>query len=526
MNRLVQTILTNAGVYDKSWMKFLRTWIVISALLLLLTAFVSLSDYHPDEHFQTIEFTNYKLGNIDSSQLAWEFPAHMRPWLQPFCYYILTKVFSLINITDPFVLSMFFRFFSAFFAWVMIVSMQFSAHLLFEDNTQRKAVVIVLSLLAFLPYMFVRTSSESLSSSFSMFGFALLMLGSTSPPHTVLNENTDAVYYQRDYPRSLLFVVGIVWGIAFEFRYQVAFLIAGFIFWMIFVSIKDKKNACLSVGILFCGIIVPILLCTVLDTWGYGTFTIVPWNYLYQNIFLHRAGEFGTLPFYGYIPLMLGNKRVCLMLVVILVGTVVGIIRYPKHPLSWGVAVFLLVHSIISHKELRFLMNILIPSIFLTIYAFHPKTKQDVVLNKIWKFRTSIPAKIFYAFNIGMLLIYFTALNDEDLQFCKYLYYNIKPQSTLYVMKDSPYAPWGEKNIQYNFYKPKGLKIVFVDSINSDIIDGKNEILVVDYKNNMPINSDIFNVSEVYRYKAYNIYSIIKYFIKKEKNIWTLYRVK
>lgn len=467
MNKTINIILRNAGVYDKTWMKFLKTWIFVSLLVLLLTAFFAEGIYHFDEYFQTIEFANYKLGNTDKTQLAWEFNARMRPWLQPFCYYVLIKAFTFFGVTDPFTLVTIFRFVSAVLAWIMIMIsiMMFSAYQLYKSDSQRKALVYILALLSFLPFMFVRTSSESLSSSFSMAGFGLLMLGSAPLP-------ADNSGYKRNYSMGLLFAVGILWGIAFEFRYQCALLIAGFMFWLVFISIHPKKRAFLSIGMIILGIMLSVVLCTFLDSWGYGGFTVAPWNYLYQNIVLGTASGFGESPFYGYIVFMLRNPRRLPFFIILTAGTLLGIARNPKHPLSWGCVVFFVIHSMIAHKELRFLMNMLIPAIFLTVYGFYSKNNGGI-LGRIWNFRLSFPAKLFYAFNVLMFFICFAPFfrDGADEQFDKYLYHKLSVPCTVYAVNKSPFAPFGEGRIEYNFYKPKGLDIVYVKSIDENIVN-------------------------------------------------------
>jgi phosphatidylinositol glycan class B len=514
VGKLKRTMLNNAGFYDKDWIKFVRPWIIICGLILLVTAVFSFGYYHGDEHFQTIEFANFKLGN--SHGLAWEYNAQMRPWLQPAIYYVVCKAFYAINITDPFFLAMIFRFISTAFAFLMIVALFGLAYHHFRDISAKKYAVYVLSLLAFLPFMFVRTSSESLSSSFSMIGFALLILGSTPLP----NEETDDIIYHRNYSLPLLFIVGVMWGISFEFRYQVAFLIAGFVFWLFFISIRDKKQGAKSLAVLLCGIFIPIILCTLLDLWGYGTFTIAPWNYLYQNIFLHKASGFGTMPFYGYIQLMFENKTSFFMFI-ILPGCILGMLRYPKNPFSWGIAVFFLAHSLVAHKELRFLMNILIPAIFSTINGLRIKNTRNILQVKIWKFRKSIFAKVFYGFNIFMLFIYLTILNGDVTGFEKQLYAFIKPSSTVYILNDSPY---GKNGIQHDFYKPKDVSFISVESL--DFIDTSNEVLVISSNEYTNVLND-FTSTEILHYKPKGIYLIIHDYIKNdERKSWGLYSVK
>ncbi|MDR2480745.1 MAG: hypothetical protein LBD07_00425, partial [Spirochaetaceae bacterium] len=411
-----ETFRRNAGLDDTSWVVFVRTYSIVLALILAVTAFLSVGYYHPDEHFQTIEFASYKLGKTAASDLAWEFRSQMRPWLQPACYVVIIKTAALLGVIDPFILALIFRLFSAFFAWLSISAMMFCAYRMFHEQSQRKAVVRLLALFCFLPYYMVRTSSESLSSSFCMMGLALLILGSRSVP------KQDASFYERAYPGALCFVTGILWGLAFEFRYQVAFLIMGFLFWMFFVSIRDKKTGFGKILLIVCGILVPVAGCTFLDSWGYGRFTIAPWNYLDQNIFQHKAAGFGTMPVWGYFLLIVKRP---LFPALLTLGAAVGMWRFKKHPFIWGILAFFLIHSFIGHKEIRFLLNLTVPALFMVVYAAAPKKLEggnDAFFTKLWKLRGSLPAKFVYALNLFLLILYSTKNEQPALYLDRYIY--------------------------------------------------------------------------------------------------------
>jgi hypothetical protein len=58
-----------------------------------------------DEHFQIIEFAQFKLGNSDPSALAWEFHSQVRPGLQPFMCFSIFKFLKFLGINDPYTLS-------------------------------------------------------------------------------------------------------------------------------------------------------------------------------------------------------------------------------------------------------------------------------------------------------------------------------------------------------------------------------------------------------------------------------------
>ncbi|MFZ4477890.1 MAG: hypothetical protein ACOYPR_22025 [Saprospiraceae bacterium] len=80
-----------------------RNLLILGAALCLISAWCTIGYHHPDEHFQIWEFANYKLGHIPASALPWEFPAQMRPGLQPFMAYYLVQISRTLGIDNPFI---------------------------------------------------------------------------------------------------------------------------------------------------------------------------------------------------------------------------------------------------------------------------------------------------------------------------------------------------------------------------------------------------------------------------------------
>jgi phosphatidylinositol glycan class B len=538
---ILEIITTNAGIYDKKWLKFVIKWSIFSVLILFVTAFFSLTYYQADEYWQTIEFAALKLGKTRVESMPWEYSAKMRPWLQPAIYVCIAKIAGAAGITDPFKVSMFFRFFSALCGALMCVSMMFCSYLFFYEDRQRKAAVRTICLLGFLPFMLVRTSSEALSSSFSMAGLALLMLGSIG---SIMS--TGGGGGQRYNPRSKLFITGVLWGIAFEFRYQCAFLVAGFVFWMVFMSIKNKITAVRCAAVLFSGIFISILICTFIDIWGYGEFVFAPWNYLYQNIFLHKADNFGTLPFWGYARLITkGNYFISpskLLVVFLTAGTICAWIRCPRHPLTWGTVLFFAAHCFVSHKELRFLMNMAVPAIILTVYAFSPKNNNENSANrklkKIWQFINKPGLLLlFYAFNICLLLFYTIRLNKVDWALDKYMYHYTTAPFYAFSIGGNPYVPWKDYPNRYSWYKPENITVIEKDSIDNILLEtGKEEFNLIVHGDNdndkITAEHPELLFTTIYRTEKsgwFEIKNIIRSLLgkkKKEGEIWTLYLVK
>jgi phosphatidylinositol glycan class B len=514
---LLALIRRNAGLDDKPWAAFVRTYSIILALILCIIAVISLGYFHLDEHFQTIEFASYKLGRTAASDLAWEFPARVRPWLQPFCYVIIAKIAALASLTDPFALALIFRLFSAFFAWLTITALMFCAYQLFSDQSQRKVMVRVLALFCLLPYYMVRTSSESLSSSFSMMGFALLILGSRAV------SKQEGFSHEREYPGMVCFITGILWGLAFEFRYQAAFLAAGFILWIFFISIGDKKTGAGKVLLILCGILLPVVGCTFIDSWGYGAFTIAPWNYIDQNILQGRADEFGTFPVWSYFLFIV--KRPTFFPIVLTAGTVVGMWRFKKNPLTWAILVFFVVHSLIGHKELRFLLNLLIPALFMTVYACTPK---GAFFTKLWKLRGSLPAKLLYVLNLLMLLVFNTKIEQSSLYFDRYIYRHTTAPFHAYSVGRYIYDEQ-ISGFKVHFYRPAGITIDSRDSLDTVLREAEGQesfFLITSDKNTVSLSAyGPYRVETLYRYEQRDIWSMVERVLENEsKFVWTLYR--
>jgi phosphatidylinositol glycan class B len=409
--------------------------------------------------------------------------------------------------------------------------MMFCSYSLFQEERQRKAAVKTISLLGFLPYMLVRTSSEALSSSFSMIGFALLILGSV--------KEDGASFEKRRYPGKTLFITGVLWGLAFEFRYQCAFLIAGFVFWMLFVSI-NKKDAVKCAAIQFSGIIFSMLLCTAIDVWGYGAFIFAPWKYLEMNIFQNIAGIFGTMPFWGYFDLIVTGcrfKPAVILTILLTIGTLCAWVRYPRHPLTWGTFLFFIAHCLVGHKELRFLMNMAVPSIILTVCAFSPQKNKNSFSNqifeKLWDFLHLFPLKLFYGGNILILCFYLIYLNNSDLAFEKYIYRNTSPPFYAFSVGGHPYGPWGSGELQYDWYKPDNVSIIEKDSYNDILLSNHEKAfnLIVHGDDNKPdmAGNSTFLFDEVRGSKSGLLTDRFKILLglrENEQNSWRLYQVK
>src|SRR5919206_4106439 len=84
----------NLAAHEKSEAYFLwnmKYWLLIGLAFHLVAAYFNAGYYHYDEHFQILEFANYKLGRVPAESLAWEFHEKIRPWFQPAMAYVLIR---------------------------------------------------------------------------------------------------------------------------------------------------------------------------------------------------------------------------------------------------------------------------------------------------------------------------------------------------------------------------------------------------------------------------------------------------
>lgn len=88
--------------FDPALAKTLWRSLALLTAVTIITACFSDLYYFPDEHYQILEFMSLKLGLTAPSDMAWEYAAHIRPWMQPFLYYLIAKPLLLAGIKDMF----------------------------------------------------------------------------------------------------------------------------------------------------------------------------------------------------------------------------------------------------------------------------------------------------------------------------------------------------------------------------------------------------------------------------------------
>lgn len=393
----------------------------VLAAVTLVTGWFSETFFFPDEHFQILEFMAMKLGITAPSDLPWEYAAKLRPFLQPFLYYLITAPLYALGVRDPFALMTVLRLATGIFslAALFVFAQTFMERLTRQD--EQRAYARMLPFMGFLPYLFVRTASETAACAFFMFALVLAQKGGG----------------------KRLAVAGLLAGLAFECRYQTAFMSLGLMAWLWFQA-RIKPGA---LAAFVAGGVAAVALAAVVDRWGYGVWCFPPWNYFDVNLIQGVASKsFGTSPFYAYLYLELGTLFAPITAMLVIAG-IVAAIRSPRHVVTWVTVPFVLIHCLMAHKEERFLFPLAILATTWPVLAF-------ANLPKWWALRHSLLAKLVgwsAAAAMAFLAVYPFGIRPH-MRMAKYLY-NAFPHGL------QAYSFEAERFENYPMVRPKPYRI-------------------------------------------------------------------
>jgi phosphatidylinositol glycan class B len=401
--------------------RFVRAHLAVLFAVTCVTAWFSYGYFHPDEYFQTLQYARSKLGDVPTFFLPWEYAQQMRPWMLPGAYWVVGRVLRALGSSDVFVFAFACRLLTGL-ANVFALARFLRTTLPWAKSDEEKRLhVRVVTLSGFLPYLFVRTSSESASMAALTLGFALLLEDSAPAD----DGRTWSVPKASRAWRGLL--AGFLFGIAFECRFQTAFFVVGVLAWLVVVG-KGTRRPLARIVV---GGVVAVGFGALVDRWGYGNWTFPAWTYFQANILEGAAGVFGSDPPMAYFWMLPANFFMPVVLALLALALVAWF-RCPRHPITWATLPFFLLHNLISHKEERFLFPIATMATAFVVMAlgpsFGPAPFRPDVVERIaragWSNRWSWPARLLaLASTIVMVLLAFTAPGwNHNVRFSRFLH--------------------------------------------------------------------------------------------------------
>jgi phosphatidylinositol glycan class B len=326
----------------KSFQLSTKKMLLLALIVHVVAAWFSSGWHHPDEHFQLIEFAQHINGHVNASELPMEFHQAMRPTLQVWLSYIQIQFYHFIGINNPFIIAFLMRLLIAFAG--IGAAFYFHQQLKYRSATTAK-IHLLLSLFTWaLVYVHVRFSSENLTG-------LLLVLGN--------------VFLFKEQTVKNIAIGFFLLGMAFEARFQTGFYILGI---GLYLLIQRKYSFRQWIWASFSGCIA-IAACSLLDCYYYQTWTFTPWNYFNLNIFHQVAASFGTEPWYWYLA-QINEKLIPPFGFGILAGLILCVWKPSYRMIGFGLLFFLIGHSLVGHKEFRFLFPLayFIPLLLVLVY--------------------------------------------------------------------------------------------------------------------------------------------------------------
>jgi len=416
--------------------------LAVAAILFFITAYNSHGFYHPDEHYQIVEFAQAKLGIIDTKTLAWEYHEQIRPTAQPMLCFFVLKVLHAFKIVNPYHQTLCLRLLTAFFALIAIHFFVKNTQNFFENKIIQKGYYLLSYFLWFIPFLSVRFSSETWAGLLFLLALTLLLK----------NINKKIPYFQ----------IGILLGLSFLFRFQMAFALLGLFLWLFFAN----KTKIYSLFMLSLGFLVILIFGFCLDSWFYGEFVITPWNYFYSTILDSDTPNFGTSPWYFYLTKLISFPNY-IVGISFVVSMIFLLLKTPKNIFLWCFIPFVLVHSFVPHKEERFIFPLAYLFAIILTMAFH--LLYDLIRKRtVFKTFNHVFLFLFFATNlVGLLVMGYQGADKGRIAMTKFVYDNYKerPVKVLFFSNSNPYNPWHFGPIR--FYSPPNLQDqVYINDID------------------------------------------------------------
>lgn len=300
----------------------------------MITSITAIGTSSADQHFQVIEFSLHQLGQPSGAPYVWEYDHFVRGTLQVYLFSGYHLTMNAIGIADPYIQLTILRILLglAMFAVFNLLAIHYF------KNAQAKVFLAVLVLMNFswsLPYTRTLFCGEMMS---SLFFFGGLLV------------------YEQWKDRKKLWVpllTGIIFSLAFYFRFQTAFFLLGFGITLLFFEKRFRDLAPLAMGF-----VMGVGLNVVLDYGYYHEWVFTPYEYYKANITDGRASGFGTSSFTRYIALIIFVAPAPLLSIVLFYYNIKTLIRNYFNPVFLSVAVFIFLHSLVGHKEERFMFPI------------------------------------------------------------------------------------------------------------------------------------------------------------------------
>jgi phosphatidylinositol glycan class B len=415
-----------------------KKWFLLGLLVQVVAAWFSIGYHHPDEHFQVLEFCNYKLGFSPVTDLPWEYAAQCRPALQPLMAYGLSKLLLAAGLYNPFTVAFVLRLLVGIFTWVVSCRIVLLMLPEFTTDIGKKVWVYCCMLLWFVPYVGVRFSAENIGGLLFFFSLSYLL------PMTDFTARKNVI---------ALLVTGLLLGLAFFLRLQLAAGYAAFGLWILIYR-KWPLSYWLYAAT---GFVVAIALSVCMDHWLYGEWVFTPYKYFDLNIVQHVAAKYGVYPWYYYFDAFF-NLGVPPISIVMMLLFFAGVAIKKQHVFTWIAVAIILEHCFVAHKEMRFLFPVSLAFIFLACSGFEWLWLRYPDKTKMWL----VSLKVLMVVNTAVILAKISTPAHETITYQKAIYDYCRHHDVILVCEHE--SVYHKFELEIDFYKPRNMVVKVVEN--------------------------------------------------------------
>ena len=325
---------------------------LIAIALHLMASFFSEGYHKLDEHDGIVISTSYLLGDVAKEALSpGETKAMIRSWLQPSIYAFFLLPLKKVGLSNPFTITFIMRIINMLLGLFALYKISDLINPITSHDKERKLYVSVLFLFWLFPFLHVRTTSESLSGIFYVLALSLIVkklnLNILEAPKSFIKNKK----FQMKLCDS--FAIGFLFSLSFTIRIQMAIMVFFTCLWLLFYTELKIK----SLFFITLSFFITLLAVSLVDYQGYDFWTFPPYNNYLYNTFQGVASSLGTDPFWRYLEKSF-LKLIPPYSILILISL---FWLWFKRKLSFISVVtfsYFFLHSLIPHKELRFLFPI------------------------------------------------------------------------------------------------------------------------------------------------------------------------
>ncbi|KAG5225847.1 GPI mannosyltransferase [Salix suchowensis] len=307
--------------------------------------------FNPDEHWQALEVAHRIV--FGYGHLTWEWRKGIRSYFHPLVFAVLYKVLALFGLDTPWFMAHSPRLLQALFSAVGDLYFYKLSNAIFGNSVAKWALFSQLANW-FMFFCFNRTLSNSLETVLTLVGLYYwpCMRASPSKAPLVLRK----------------------WGLAIA-ALACAIRPTSAVTWvyigLLELAVTRDRLKFLVLEVVPIGALVLGLSC-LLDRLMYGSWVIVPLNFLKFN-FLSSGGDYyGTHKWHWYF-----SQGFTVMLFTFLPFSIAGSIKSKCWKLSGLIAWVLIVYSVQGHKEFRFVLPMLPIALMFSGYSLSVMAKAD-----------------------------------------------------------------------------------------------------------------------------------------------------